>query len=262
MLFGIVFLLCIASVMAISHNATSITLTEGTYISGNVTSTYISGDVGANNTYNWSGVNSIPGFDIRFNTSDITADRVSYAISLKGVGTPDEHIVHIDVYNFTGDIWDTIGTTTELSTWVWANVTVYSQDYLSSNEMWVRVYHANRGTVEDFAIDYFQIIESDAITPIEIEYGNYECPLNTIQSTMLYMFIGCLIIGFAAWASYTTILFFSIIVGLVGMVYAFPLYSCNPVYGLVVTLAALFYIVYEAFARKFQEVNDKKGGGK
>jgi len=255
-LFGIVFLLCIASAMAtdIDHNASTINVVTGTYTAGNITSTWVRGDAGANNTYNWSGVAATPGYEVRFNFSDITAERISYDLNIYGYTSESGHIVGVSLYNFTGTTWVSFGSQEVSIGWAWANRTFYSQDFLNGDEVWGKVVHLDRGNPgEDFMIDFMVLTGSDAVVSPELEYQPTICPINSVQSTMLYIFIGILIIGFAAWASYTSILFFSIIIGIIGIIYAFPLFGCSPVYALVVIIGSIFYILYEAFFRKFQE---------
>lgn len=88
---------------------------------------------------------------------------------------------------------------------------------------------------------------------INIAIAGGTCPTNTLPNTFMYIFVILLVVGFGIWASYSTILFFSIVVGFVGIIVSFPMYACNPVYGLLITLASIFYIIYEAFLRKFTE---------
>ena len=257
-LFGLVFLLCIASAMAshIDHNATSINVVTGTYTAGNITSTWVFGDAGANNTYNWSGVAATPGYEVRFNFSDITAERISYDLNIYGYTSESGHIVGISLYNFSGSAWVSLSSQEVSMGWAWANNTFYSQDFLNGDEVWGRAVHLDRGNPgEDFMIDFMVLTGSDEGILPELEYQDTVCPIDSIQSTMLYIFIGIIIFGLAIFASYTSILFFSIIVALVGMGYSFPLWGCNPVYGLVVFLGFLFYGIYEAFWRKFKEEN-------
>jgi hypothetical protein len=91
-----------------------------------------------------------------------------------------------------------------------------------------------------------------ADTSIELVIHEGVCPTDSLANILLYLFVLLMVIGFAVWASYSSILFFSIIVGFLGMIVAFPMYACNPIYGLLLTLASVFYIAYEAFFRKFQ----------
>jgi len=254
-LIGIVMLmLSVSSAMAthITHNASSVTLTTGTWDAGNVTSTWVKGDAGINNTYNWSGVGGVPGFDVRFNVSDVTENRNSYLLAFYATGSGGVHIIRIEAFNFTSGAWDIIGTAPEFIGYDWANRSVYSQDYINGNEMWIRAYHADSGNAaEDFAIDYFQIIESDtAATPLQ-EYLPMVCPIDTIPSTMLYIFIGVVLIGLCLFASHVSVLFWSIVVGTIGFLYALPLYGCNVWYAIAVQLSFVFYVSYEAFYRKF-----------
>ena len=240
-------LLCSANAMAITHNASSVTLTTGTWDSGNVTSTWVKGDIGLNNTYNWSGVGGVPGFDIRFNVSGVTANRNSYDLVFYATGTGGTHIIRIQVYNFTGHVWTTIGTAPEFVGYDWENNTVYSQDYISSNKMWIRAYHSDSGNAaEDFSIDYFQVIESDILAVIK-EYDVGSCPITTTASTLLYCFIGILLIAMFVIGEWTRVPIFNILTGVGMLFYSFPLYGCDIIYGGTITIFAIMIMGYAAF---------------
>jgi len=231
----------------ITHNASSVTLTAGTLTDGNVTSTFVKGDAGINNTYNWSAVAEIPGFDVRFNVSNVTENRNSYILAFYAVGDAAVNIVNVQAYNFTGSTWDTIGTTNEFLTYDWFNNSVYSQDYISGNEMWIRVYRTDRGNPgDDYAIDYFQIVESDAGSAEE-HYEVGSCPITDTPSTLLYIFIGVMIVVMFIIGEWTRVPIFNVITGLGLLFYSFPLYGCNFVYGGTITIFAIMVMGYSAF---------------
>jgi hypothetical protein len=87
-------------------------------------------------------------------------------------------------------------------------------------------------------------------------YVNDECPITTEAQTWMYIFVGAFIMIMAYVASQTSILFLSMIVGVVGILYSLPLYACYWVFGMIFSVSSIFYILYEAFWRKFND-----GGG-
>jgi hypothetical protein len=81
-------------------------------------------------------------------------------------------------------------------------------------------------------------------------YGDTSyCPITTTPETMLFIFLGLLVLGFMAWASWTSRLIISVIAGLFGIVWSFQLFACFWIFGAVVLLGSILYIMYEAFLR-------------
>jgi len=70
------------------------------------------------------------------------------------------------------------------------------------------------------------------------------CPIDSIQSTMLYIFIGMIILFFGIFAEFSRVPGLSLIAGLVCMVYSGPLYSCQIAYGLLFTIIGFVYIMW------------------
>lgn len=228
---------------------------------GNVTASITIGNLTSfptidNNVLNISEIAGAPAFDLRINFTGL------------GVGT--EGYVYFDLYSwYNGNVghevlfqfwnysiggWSTLGQIISSTSFVQREFYANINDSKAGGITITRFYHTSPGNTNHYySIDEFIATESDIPPARPLEYESTICPINTIQSTLLYIFIGLIIIGLGIWASYTTILFFSIIIGIVGIIYSFPLFGCSPVYGLVVALGGIFYILYEAFFRKFIE---------
>ena len=254
-LFGIVFLLCVAQAMALGYNVTQVGNATAAITEGNTTSTrFIDGDL-----LNISEVVGAPAFDLRFNVTGMgvgPSDYIYIYLNTLYIGNP-AHEVYMEFYNYTHGDWNVLGDRIPSGT-TFENYSYYAKgnDSRQGGILQLRLYHTSPGNTNHYlSVDRLIVRETDTepVVVPELEYQPTVCPINSVQSTMLYIFIGLLLIGFAVWASYTSILFFSIIVGFIGIIYGFPLFGCSPVYGLVVVLGSLFYILYEAFFRKFQE---------
>lgn len=190
-------------------------------------------------------------------TATLVGSLPSYSSTLNA--TPSTFILYwaVDDYptnNLSGFIFssDNSGTWQNLS-WVswdadlnssWANGTITLN---STVQMIHWKFYAN-DTSDGWVVFSGQLYTTHLITQV---YVNDECPITTEAQTWMYIFIGAFIMIMAYVASRTSILFLSIIVGIVGIFYSFPLYACYWVYGMVFTVSSLFYILYEAFWRKF-----------
>lgn len=243
-----VLLVCVASALGASHmtyNATQYRNATGVFTEGQLNSTYwVDADL-----LNSSEVAGAPGFDVRFNFTGMAATSEGYIqfnFNVQYDGNP-AHVVYFQFYNYSNDGWNTLTTIPE-GDFNDYSLLVLANDTKQGGIIMTRFYHTSPGnTNHHFSINYLSAMETEEAPPPELEYQDTVCPLNSIQSTMLYIFIGIVIVGLAVFASYTSILFFSIIVAAVGMMYAFPLWGCNPLYGLVIVLGFIFYALYEAF---------------
>lgn len=128
----------------------------------------------------------------------------------------------------------------------WSNFTIT----LNGTVKWVNWKVYANDTADDFGVFSDSFYMSHYIIPV---FQDDICPVDTLQNTVMYIFIGMVLIGLGIWASYTSILFMSILVGIFGIMYSFPMFACNWVYGLVFLISSLIYLCYEAFLRKFND---------
>jgi hypothetical protein len=99
--------------------------------------------------------------------------------------------------------------------------------------------------VNDTGDDYARYDDSFVITQGATHYyARDACPVSDLQTTILYIFIGLVIIGFGIFAEYSNVPGLCLIAGIICMVYSGPLYYCQMAYGLLLTIIGFVYIMW------------------
>jgi len=136
-------------------NANSISLTDGVYVSGNVTSIQSFGDYATGNVYVLTdGTGTAPAWyaDIDF-VAVSSFNRVVLNINYTAASG---HTIYVQLYNNSTSLWDSIGTYTGLGTYyAFALQVIDSAPYISSGVAQLRLYHSNSGNASHTtSIDY------------------------------------------------------------------------------------------------------------
>jgi len=136
-------------------NANSISLTDGVYVSGNVTSIQSFGDYASGNVYVLTdGTGTAPAWyaDIDF-VAVSSFNRVVLNINYTAASG---HTIYVQLYNNSTSAWDSIGTYTGLgSYYAFALQVIDSAPYISSGVAQLRLYHSNGGNASHTtSIDY------------------------------------------------------------------------------------------------------------
>lgn len=84
-------------------------------------------------------------------------------------------------------------------------------------------------------------------TPFTETYDITTCPIDDTPTVILYCFIGVLLIVMFVIGEWTRVPIFNILTGLGMLFYSFPLYSCNTIYGVTITVMAIMVMGYAAF---------------
>ena len=146
---------CAAGGSWIDETPDSITLTTGTYVSGAVADVQTMFD---GNVYHVDEVVGVPGFDIRFNFTNVAIVPRCVVCRWIYAGSAT-HYVGIDLYNYTTTNWDTIHTFVT-SGGYYRNATkmiplVNTPNYVSAGAAIIRFYHYTTGNnSHDIQIDY------------------------------------------------------------------------------------------------------------
>ena len=253
-LWGLVMLICIASAMAtinMGYNVTQYKNTTSTIIVGNLSS-FRFVDKQFFNVSEKSGAS--PAIDLRCNFTNMsvgTTDYIYFDIYAAYKGSTGKEVL-FQAWNYSANAWSTVGVLPYAAT-----IQHYNFYAKRNDTKWVNTFVMTRfiqngpgNNAYRLAISKYTIQVSDIEPPPEaIDISG--CPTGSEQETWLYIFIGVFLIGLALFASYTSILFLSLIVGIFGIFYSFQLYACNWIFGGVFTIASIFYILYETFFRKF-----------
>lgn len=108
-----------------------------------------------------------PGFDLRFNVSNVPADAV--ALGVVGYwdysGNP-AHVVEGAVWNWTADAWVQMGTFTDVGGFMWMNVSMSAwrlEDVMRNNTIMMRVDHTSPGNTGHTI--FFDVIQVRAFVP-------------------------------------------------------------------------------------------------
>ena len=245
-LLGLVFLLCIASAFAhddLVYNATQY---------NNVTANILEGELNATYWYdadviNISEIVGAPAFDFRFNFTGMgigTTDYIYFNFETIYIGNP-AHEVLFQFWNYSANGWSSLSDIPSGTAFL--NYTLYAKanDSKSDGIIMTRFYHTSPGNTNHWlSIDKLSATESETIPPQTEVYVTGTCPINDIQTTMLYIFIGIIILVFGIMAERSDVPGLALVAGLVTMVYSAPLYSCNLIYGLLLTFIGFIYIMW------------------
>lgn len=138
-----------------AYTANSIALTNGVYVSGNVTSIQSFGDYASGNVYVLTdGTGSAPAWyvDIDF----ITVASFNRVVLNINYTQSSGHTIYVQLYNNSTSAWDSIGTYTGLgSYYAFALQVIDGAPYISSGRVQLRLYHSNGGSaLHTTSIDY------------------------------------------------------------------------------------------------------------
>lgn len=240
-LIGIIaLLLCSFNAMAthISHNVSAVKTTTGTNDGGNITSFYFLNTSAVNNTYNVSEVGGIPGFDVRMNFTNVTENMEVYFFYLYAQYDGHAgHLIRFEIYNFSNSNWTKMTDIDLQTSLTWYNTSVTSQDYISSNVMWVRTYHYSSGSASDDIYFEYLVLTEGHNPPIDEVFESAKCPIDDTPTAMIFIFIGMLFVSmFIIGMVYATMPIFNMIIGLGMLFYSFPIWGCNMIFGAVITI--------------------------
>jgi hypothetical protein len=178
-----------------TYNASVISTVIGTLDAGNLSSTYfIDSDM-----YNVSEIVGSPAYDIRFNFTDINSTIICPSINIYYYY--DGNLAHdfdVEVYNHTDSTWNDIGHIVDSTEYVWGNYSLdrYYDDYISNNEVMIRLNHVSAGNVNhDLSINYIELRGFIPILVVGVTGGLKIYPL------FLYIIISIIVIvgGVSIW---------------------------------------------------------------
>lgn len=137
------------------YTANSIALTNGVFVSGDVSSIQTFGDYAAGNVYVLTdGTGSAPAWyvDIDF----IAVSNFNRVVLNINYTQSSGHTIYVQLYNTSTSAWDSIGTYTGLgSYYAFALQVIDSTAYISSGVVQLRLYHSNGGSaLHTTSIDY------------------------------------------------------------------------------------------------------------
>jgi len=144
-----------------TYLASSVSLTNGVYISGTVSSIQTYGDYAAGNYYNFTdGTGTGPAWILTVGFSNIV--KFNRAVLNINYSLNSGHTIYVDLYNYTSSAWDSIGSYTGLNGYYqFALEVLSSTPYISGGVTQLRLYHSNQGNAaHETRVDYIALENS------------------------------------------------------------------------------------------------------
>jgi hypothetical protein len=144
-----------------TYLASSVSLTNGVYISGTVSSIQTYGDYAAGNYYNFTdGTGTGPAWILTVGFTNIV--KFNRAVLNIQYTVNSGHTIYVDLYNYTSSSWDSIGSYTGLNGYYqFALEVLSSTPYISGGATQLRLYHSNGGNAShETRVDYVALENS------------------------------------------------------------------------------------------------------
>jgi len=144
-----------------TYLASSVSLTNGVYISGTVSSIQTYGDYEQGNYYNFTdGTGTGPAWIFTVTFQNV----VSFNRAVLNVSyTPNSgHTIYVDLYDYVSSTWDSIGSYTGLNGYYqFALQVISSARYINNGTAQLRLYHSNQGNAShETRVDYIALENS------------------------------------------------------------------------------------------------------